>query len=724
MADERLLQAIETLRTENAFFHDENYAKQGKIVDNTAMVAKSIGELLDEFREGRLEARGDREEARRDSNVPQPPAPRPRAESEDVQNPFGELRGILQTLAGIGAAVAGFVTGFTQSFARIATAVLKAFTPRAIAGYVRSLTRGLGRVGTLLLRGIDLAFEPFRKFLKLKMFDKPRALFTNVVTSIRNTFTNGLNRITQAVDTVRDVFRGLIKPITDLGTRIRSFFTGGFARVGTAVDSTVGTIVRRITDSVRQIGALIRSSAGAALNTGAAVVENAGKAIGRVFTTAKGNLLKQIDNIQKAFTAGTNGVRGLSRSLNGTFRSLNVIEKISRAFGQAVAFTSNNLIKPIQTLTGFGDKAGKAAQAFAKMKGALGGIFRAFASIGRFIAFPVTFIMGVIDAFKGAQRGAERQTGTLNRIIGGISGAIFGVIKGIVMVPLDLIKSGISFIAKKLGFENFAAILDNFSFADSFMQLGDTVTDGLIDIFDGLFYNFKKMGTELMKPFEDGFSFGALIEFVANIPRIFVGGALDMVKTASASILSMLGFENASEMLEGFSFMDNFGKIVDFIIGLPGMLFDGLMGILTGEIDVGAVLSDAMATAGGMASQFNDYLKSIAQPYLADLATDDSWLGKIGNFLVPEAAFDWAGVNPDTGAVTAIERPQVTAQTQRGSDVAEMSKENAQSAASANNVTIAAPTQSNVTNNNSNTSAIIDQNLPTVDHNDRSWSYA
>lgn len=738
---EALVAAINKLKDENTRYNEEMSLSMGASLDQGEQQNIVLKDILDQIIGSREDAKYDAEEARRDSQAPQSPAPRPPAtQSEEVQNPFGELKGILQTLAGIGAAVTGLVTGFVKQYAKITLGLLKLFTPRAIAGYFRTLANGLGRVGTLLLRGIDRAFEPFRRFLRLEIFDKPRALFTNVVTSIRNTFTNGLNRITQAVDTVRDVFRGLIKPITDLGTRIRSFFTGGFARVGTAVDSTVGTMIRRITDSVRQIGALIRSSAGAALNTGAAVVENAGKAIGRVFTTAKGNLLKQIDNIQKAFTAGTNGVRGVSRSLNGTFRSLNVIEKISRAFGQAVTFTSNNLIKPIKTLTGFGERAGKAAQAFAKMKGALGGIFRAFASIGRFIAFPVTFIMGVIDAFKGAQRGAERQTGTLNKIIGGISGAIFGVFKGLIMVPLDLIKDAFSWILGKVGLGEFSAILDSFSFADSFMKLGDVLTDGLLDIFDGLYYNFKKMGTELMKPFQDGFSFEALIEFVTNIPRIAIGGALDMMKTVASSILNMLGFEDAANLLTDFSFMDHFGKIIDFVVALPGKLVDGLMGILTGEIDIGEVLSSAMSTAGNMAAQFNEYLKSVAQPYLQGLAQDDSWLGSIGKFVVPEPAFEWAGVDKDTGeitdpvTVTAPESsraetaepsaPDVTPRTATGEQLDQQSRENAQAQSSGSTVVVADGSSKTTVNNTSQTAAVIDQNLPTQDMNDRSWSFA
>ena len=58
----------------------------------------------------------------------------------------------------------------------------------------------------------------------------------------------------------------------------------------------------------------------------------------------------------------------------------------------------------------------------------------------------------------------------------------------------------------------------------------------------------------------------------------------------------------------------------------------------------------------------------------------------------------------------------------RGSDVDSMSRENARQGEKS--VTVVAPSSQNVTTNNTqSTAAIIDQNLPTVDNNDRSFSY-
>jgi hypothetical protein len=53
-----------------------------------------------------------------------------------------------------------------------------------------------------------------------------------------------------------------------------------------------------------------------------------------------------------------------------------------------------------------------------------------------------------------------------------------GIQKGlanIVLIPLDLIKDGVSWLMKKMGFSNFSKLLDKFSFSDSFGILVDTM---------------------------------------------------------------------------------------------------------------------------------------------------------------------------------------------------------------------------------------------------------
>ena len=61
------------------------------------------------------------------------------------------------------------------------------------------------------------------------------------------------------------------------------------------------------------------------------------------------------------------------------------------------------------------------------------------------------------------------------RFWGGIFGGLKGAINGLIMMPLDLLKDGISWISEKLGFENFSGMLDSFSFKDLFSNMIDKV---------------------------------------------------------------------------------------------------------------------------------------------------------------------------------------------------------------------------------------------------------
>lgn len=114
-------------------------------------------------------------------------------------------------------------------------------------------------------------------------------------------------------------------------------------------------------------------------------------------------------------------------------------------------------------------------------------ISKGFAPIAKFAAgfgsvlgklfLPITIIMGIVDTVTGFMDGFE--TGGL---LGGVMGAIKGLFNGLIMKPLDLLKDGVSWIASKLGFENFSEMLDGFSFEEMFSDM----VDGLHNILTGI----------------------------------------------------------------------------------------------------------------------------------------------------------------------------------------------------------------------------------------------
>ena len=108
--------------------------------------------------------------------------------------------------------------------------------------------------------------------------------------------------------------------------------------------------------------------------------------------------------------------------------------------------------------------------------GSLFGAFRAFGAVLGRIFIPIGIIMSAVDVVTGAIDGFTAESGSgWDKVWGGIFGGLKGAINGLIMMPLDLLKDGISWISEKLGFENFSGMLDSFSFKDLFSNMIDKV---------------------------------------------------------------------------------------------------------------------------------------------------------------------------------------------------------------------------------------------------------
>lgn len=715
MAEVQLFDAIEKLRYENSQYHTMNFDEQKTQTKNSQELTKTVGQLLEEFRGMREDGVKDAEEQRRESGKSGASAPDSKKTDSKIEREQFELKGVLQVLAGIGASLAGFVVG--------------------IAAGIKNMIK----VATILLRS---------------------AIDTQVKKLMNSKAIKGLKNI--------------FSPLQGTAGRISTFIKDTFTKFN--------------------------------------------KNVTRIFT-----------NLTKSFKAGMDGVKGLSRSAKGTFRSLNVFEKLFRTFGKGVVAVRKgisgvvNVFKGLQFLLGtltasareldafadlkkvFSEKLIKPFQNFmkgirgvgestSKLGKTLGKFFGAFKFIGRFVAFPLTVIMGLIDGIKGMFAGAKRQEGFFNKLVGGFVGIFTGVVKGLVGMPLDLIKDLISWIAGKLGFENFSKALDSFSFSGIIQKIGDGIADFFVGFTDGIVYNLKNIFANIMKPFEGGFSFGGLMEFVYTIPLKLYAGFLDLMKTGLSGLLGLFGATDMQKSLESFSFSDEMEKVIDWVKALPAKALDGLMSLVEG-IDIGAMF-DGLGDFASMAAQ---KLKDLVRSLLPD---PDSLAGA----LVPNALYDFvdAPVPPpkevkketaggeenapeiedratienelavakkqlqqdkldldaaiqarDTGdgdeyavdqaklftelsqsqiddlqkklktfETKSPEAPTTTPQKSKGQQVSELSKEIAQESGKSAPVVISAPSQSNVTNNNQSTAAIIDSNLPTVDNNDRTYHYA
>jgi hypothetical protein len=140
------------------------------------------------------------------------------------------------------------------------------------------------------------------------------------------------------------------------------------------------------------------------------------------------------------------------------------------------------IFKTLKNTIGFiGEGIAKFGSLFGKVAGIIGKLF-----------LPLTIIMTIWDTVKGAIEGFEK-----DGIIGGITGAIKGLVDSVVMAPLDALKSIVSWIAEKFGFENISAFLDSFSFEEMFNSLFDTIPEAKKAFFESISTAFETVVTTI-----------------------------------------------------------------------------------------------------------------------------------------------------------------------------------------------------------------------------------
>jgi len=239
----------------------------------------------------------------------------------------------------------------------------------------------------------------------------------------------------------------------------------------------------------------------------------AGKAIGQAFKP----LTNGIKNIKSAFAAGFSGLKSF-RTASGQFAKLGKIGNIGKGIAQGLKNISNAAATIKNTLLAPFQQIGKDLAPIKKLmpsgkplipKSGIKGIgrvitimksvFKAAFTFGRVLGrlfVPITIIMSLFDTFKGALAGFDKykDKGFLEGIIGGLFGAISGFLTGFIGMPLDLLKDAISWIAEKLGFENFSEQLDSFSFSEMIGKLFTSITDTVIEFIGSIKESIADIG--------------------------------------------------------------------------------------------------------------------------------------------------------------------------------------------------------------------------------------
>lgn len=230
---------------------------------------------------------------------------------------------------------------------------------------------------------------------------------------------------------------------------------------------------------------------------------NIGKSIASTFKVVTNSL----KNMKAAFAAGFSGLKTF-RTATGQFGKLGFFGKMGKLLGTlAKPFKAmggmlksfkayvlapvdgiKNALSSIKALvpSGGSSKSMKAVgEVIGRVMKIMRSVTKAAFGFGRILGrlfLPITVLMSVFDTFKGALSGFDKykDKGFLEGIIGGLFGGISGLLTGLIGMPLDLLKSGVSWIASKLGFENFAEQLNSFSFSDMISNLFTSITDTVV----------------------------------------------------------------------------------------------------------------------------------------------------------------------------------------------------------------------------------------------------
>ena len=284
-----------------------------------------------------------------------------------------------------------------------------------------------------------------------------------MVTAVKDYFQN-----------VTKLLRTLFKPITSRISRFFGMIGRFFGRLWRAT---------KIGDYAADIGKSIRSVMGRLGNALRTLIpdpeaaQDAFKAlkgyfnrIKTFFTTGGDDFMKFLTE-NSIFKALKTGFTGIKNFLFGSFDGDDV--KLIKQFGSSIVQKVSDFFKPI---TNFFSADGPLAGVVKFVRNAFSfasegsGFMRTLTGVGRVIgklAWPITVIMSVIDGITGAFKGFVNTDGSVpEKLLMGLLGGISGIFEGLIGMPLDLLKSAVSWIAGKFGFEQVEAALDSFNFVD------------------------------------------------------------------------------------------------------------------------------------------------------------------------------------------------------------------------------------------------------------------
>lgn len=189
------------------------------------------------------------------------------------------------------------------------------------------------------------------------------------------------------------------------------------------------------------------------------------------------------------------------------------------------------------------------------------------------------------------------------------------------------------------------------------LALPITIIMGLIDGIGGFMTGFKEEGI-----------LGGIKGAIVGVVNGLVGFLVDIPVKGLGYVAGWLGFENVAEVLKNFSFKDNFQMVIDTVFDSVGEFFnwmtDGISGVFSGALSgdmssimklifpVGGLLS--MLVPDSVKENISEFFKEMVRSILPD--PGKSFIGKLLSNVIPDSVYQWAGLNPKTGALLPADK--------------------------------------------------------------------
>lgn len=291
----------------------------------------------------------------------------------------------------------------------------------------------------------------------------------------------------------------------------------GLAAILAGIAAVAGGILKGLLDNLKVIAKVLKLDGmlGKALDSASDIAKGV-----RAFFTADGGFGRFISGLRGAFRSTFVGIGSILDDLIKPFKDIfgpsgpvgsrvvKFFNLVKAPFSFAFEPIMDDLAKGIKAIFGGGDDISffkrignmikapfdAALKSITKALDFIKGAFKIFSegsdfmrilgNIGRVIGrlfLPFTIIMTAFDTVKGAIAGFEE-----DGFLGGMAGAIKGFLNSVIGAPLDLLKKGVEFVLKKMGFDQAAEIVGKFSFTKLISNLIDGIFSSLKSVIDGI----------------------------------------------------------------------------------------------------------------------------------------------------------------------------------------------------------------------------------------------